>query len=538
MRKYYSITIITFFLSINYSFGQGLKNWTCNTPEPKTDFLLENFQLRNLNPFDAAATKSINVFFHVVRQTNGAGGLTQAQVDNVLCILNADFFDHYITFVETGRAFINNDYYFFSFNETKFGEIIDVNDSDDRIDIYLLPEGASWAGQAAGIPSTAIVIEGDLSQTSVSSHEVGHCLGLYHTHSGRGCNDGENCQEAINGSNCSTCGDLVCDTPADPCLTGNVDGTCSYTGGGGFTPNVSNYMSYTFPDCMDNFTVGQRNRMHSMINLNPTLQNVVEDITVSGPEILCSSNTYSITGIPAGSTVTWSVAPAWAFTGNTNGIGTSATISPSTSASQIASITFVFSTECGNSQAIRSFWVGRASVDIIGPFDMQFNTVENFYAQGGYPYENQMGLMGITNFAWSVYPSGYEWIGNQGSSGITLTISNAGNYSLELDATNPCGVRGVEIPVYVYDPWSMFMIYPNPASDIMTVSKKSTLSSKQVDPTPFEISVFDSRGQQLAGPVSGKEDVGLDVSHLKNGFYYVHILYKGHLIKNQVKIER
>jgi hypothetical protein len=182
--------------------------------------------------------------------------------------------------------------------------------------------------------------------------------------------------------------------------------------------------------------------------------------------------------------------------------------------------------------------VGRASVDIIGPYDIAYNTTENYYAQGGYPYSTQMGLMGITNFSWSLQPSGYEWIGGQGSSGISMSVSSPGDYSLQLDVTNPCGALATEFPVLVYGPGSMFTIYPNPVSDIMTISKKSTLSSKQTDTTPFEISLYDSRGQQLVGPVSGSEEVGLDVSHLKNGFYFVHILYKGNLVKNQIRVER
>lgn len=283
----------------------------------------------------------------------------------------------------------------------------------------------------------------------------------------------------------------------------------------------------------NNFGNGRVNACAAVLSAFQTL------MAVSGPDILCSSGSqFSVTNLPAGATGTWTATPTHLFSVS-SGTGFNPTLVASTNASGLGTITFSIDSGCGTSvQVQKTVWVGRASVDIIGPYDMPFNTVENYYAQGGYPYASQMGLMGITNYNWSVYPSGYEWIGGQGSSGITLTISNPGDYSLELDVTNPCGVRGVEVPVYVYDPWSMFLIYPNPASDIMTISKKSTLSSKQVDATPFEISVYDNRGQQLVAPKSGSEQVQLDVSNLKNGFYFVHILYKGKLIKNQVKVER
>ncbi len=253
-------------------------------------------------------------------------------------------------------------------------------------------------------------------------------------------------------------------------------------------------------------------------------------LSISGPQFLCSTNSFTLNNLPVGNTVSWSVTPANLFTGSISGVGLTANLSPlNTNSSGQATLVYSVTTECGDFQISQVFWVGKGTIGIYGAYDMPTNTVENYYATAD---------GSVTNYNWSIYPSGYEWIGNQGNPGITLTISHPGNYSLGLDVTNPCGVRGSEIPIYVYDPWSMFVIYPNPASDIMTVSKRSTLSSKQMDTTSFEISVFDSKGQQLAGPVSGNEDVGLDVSHLKNGFYFVHISYKGHLIKNQIKVER
>jgi len=77
------------------------------------------------------------------------------------------------------------------------------------------------------------------------SHEVGHWVGLYHTFQG-GCGT----------SNCSTSGDLVCDTPAQGTATSgcpNGKDTCSSTG----LDPIHNYMDYSTDICYTNFTTGQ-----------------------------------------------------------------------------------------------------------------------------------------------------------------------------------------------------------------------------------------------------------------------------------------
>ena len=56
-------------------------------------------------------------------------------------------------------------------------------------------------------------VRNDRYATSTVAHEMGHCLGLYHTHNGTGDNNGT--PELVNGSNSSTAGDYITDTPAD-----------------------------------------------------------------------------------------------------------------------------------------------------------------------------------------------------------------------------------------------------------------------------------------------------------------------------------
>ncbi|GIK69808.1 MAG: T9SS C-terminal target domain-containing protein [Bacteroidetes bacterium] len=92
------------------------------------------------------------------------------------------------------------------------------------------------------------------------SHEAGHCFGLLHTFQG-------NC-----GSNCSTSGDYVCDTPPtyDATYACNLSqNTCSNDASGPSAYNtnvvdqIENYMSYDA--CQNMFSLGQKARINAAI---------------------------------------------------------------------------------------------------------------------------------------------------------------------------------------------------------------------------------------------------------------------------------
>jgi len=90
---------------------------------------------------------------------------------------------------------------------------------------------------------------------------LGIFFGLYRTDSDF------NGKELVDGSNCNTSGDLICDTPAAADLFGKIDINCNYTGnakdskGAFYVPHTNNYMSGANKKCRCHFTEGQYNRM-------------------------------------------------------------------------------------------------------------------------------------------------------------------------------------------------------------------------------------------------------------------------------------
>ena len=106
----------------------------------------------------------------------------------------------------------------------------------------------------------------DDNETTLA-HEVGHYLDLYHTHETY---YGDECPD---GSNCGSAGDKLCDTPADPKLTGRVYSNCVYDNSaatpagcsGSYDPMVENHMSYAPPSCRSTFTPLQKEKMLNIL---------------------------------------------------------------------------------------------------------------------------------------------------------------------------------------------------------------------------------------------------------------------------------
>lgn len=239
----------------------------CATVTPNNDYL---DSIGVLSYITNPTPKNISVFFHIIRPSVGQAGVTNQQVDDYLNILNNDYNLGNIYFEEVGRQIIRNDDYFNNASNT-FGELRTNYAHENALDIFLI--GPGGAGNAGTIPSTSLIFGMDWIGTSVISHEVGHCFNLYHTH------ETSFCPESTTGTDCDTCGDLVCDTPADPDLQHGacVDTNYNYIPGicyvppdpeisDPYNPDTHNIMSYTKIECLDWFTPGQFARAHTSLD--------------------------------------------------------------------------------------------------------------------------------------------------------------------------------------------------------------------------------------------------------------------------------
>ena len=241
--------------------------WICGAkPTPESEALMEQlladgswdeFKRRDLSAH--RGTKYVNVTFHLIGYSDGTGALDasypQIQIDQLndvmagtglqFCI-KGDLLYHF----DDDLAFVNY------FDPSTYPDIDFV---PDTMNVYCVPESPGVGGFASYPPGTTCVMNNNfmVPGAGVFGHESGHFFNLRHTF------DTAAGLECVDGSNCATAGDLICDTPADD--NGGFGFNCQYFGNGTdscngdpYAPLEDNLMSYNTEFCMQDFTTEQK----------------------------------------------------------------------------------------------------------------------------------------------------------------------------------------------------------------------------------------------------------------------------------------
>jgi hypothetical protein len=251
--------------------------------KPETMAIIRQWEAAGMYVLPAGAAGDVYVLpitAHVVRHSDGTGGLSQARVDQAIADASDLWAQSNIQFCQYGPTrYVDDDAFYTGVEQDEEDVLRTIDVVPNTINMYFAPStrGCGFSSFPADAIQGIVInnnCAGTPDNTSTTGHELGHYLDLYHTHeTGFGV-------ECVDGSNCGTTGDLLCDTPADPRLTGLVNTSCTYVGTANgpcpgdppYDPNPHNIMSYSRKLCRTFFSTGQINRSRAaLMNLHPEL---------------------------------------------------------------------------------------------------------------------------------------------------------------------------------------------------------------------------------------------------------------------------
>lgn len=239
---------------------------------------------------------------HILRRSDGTGGMSVGLMNQVIAVtnryylLNGQGIQFY--FCGTSPDYVDNDQQYASFDINNQGPVTTGHDVANALNQYYVNQFSTNAGGYAEYPFNSVASTHSfiLNQPNnpddmgnrLVPHELGHNFNLVHTFGervGTGTLGSGTTLELVTrgaGANCTTEGDYLCDTPADPYnMAGagvtNVNGCPQYdpastardANGQAYAPSVTNIMSYYFP-CTHDFTPGQYARMQAGLALRQT----------------------------------------------------------------------------------------------------------------------------------------------------------------------------------------------------------------------------------------------------------------------------
>lgn len=272
MRQAIFITVLfsTFFIEATQSFSQT--TFACGT-EVSSAYL--ESQIRSMPGYFGCeqinkVNRKLSILFQVIRDSLGGTGISDSNLQGAVDRLNEVWAPTGISFEFCERRNLDNH---------QFNNFVEIQDAADMRAMYYEPNiinvfisntiiktgfgPVNGYAVLPGGPDIIHVTKGSMGgEYTTLVHEMGHFLGLLHTF------ETETGLELVDGSNCATTGDLICDTEANPTDNGAdfTGSNCNYTGnpatdsmGNFYVPPSKNFMTYS--NCRCQFTKQQYNRM-------------------------------------------------------------------------------------------------------------------------------------------------------------------------------------------------------------------------------------------------------------------------------------
>jgi hypothetical protein len=231
--------------------------------EEKTTF----YDAQDLHP------TRLGIVAYVIPDDSGYANCSEADIANGISTLNGYFSAINLSFQLQSVQYVN-DYNYSRIEKTSdTEELLKKHHTQDFINLYLMESIAIDSINRYGLTffpddtlSNQIFLDKQFIQGNYLTTLMGHFFGLLSTHDTLG---GIGLADE---SNCRISGDFLCDTWADPNLSGKVNASCEYmdavldANNEFYKPSVANLMSESYDACKCILTPGQYRRMRYYLN--------------------------------------------------------------------------------------------------------------------------------------------------------------------------------------------------------------------------------------------------------------------------------
>ena len=423
----------------------------------------------------------------------------------------------------------------------------------------------------------------DIEVSSTLAHEIGHTLGLLHTHHpGRlqslifnqtNATISNDClQESVsrgkrnywyngclstdNMKKCEINGDFLCDTDADPSQLSRVSG-CAYVypasgdyrtdnWGDLWTPPTHNVMSYSTNDCQNQFSRHQTAIMWKQMEDFKTYITYQPPTISSSSDLICfgSNTSFTLTGsqLPTDATFNWEVQPA-NIVNIQNSTGSTAYLSATNNSSNQAVnviLSIVGPGSCYLARLQKTVWVGVPPANnstliwttIRGENPITVGTGSFISYQVDYvPYAD--------SYTWTFPPGFIVYGGSKTTSSpyISATTGNqTGTFTLYCRANNACRYSYTKsLTINVTSDGGggiqMRMAFPNPANETITVKIKEEDGNEEA-----QVSLFNKNLEKVFFTHTKEKEITISTVDLPNGLYYLNVKMGKEVTQKQVII--
>lgn len=500
---------------------------------------------------NSTATNSVPIKAHIIRQNDGSGGLPLTVLDDAITELNSYYDSVGLNFfLCEGINFIDSDAYY-DFQSSEENALTSPNNVNGVINIYFTGSASSGPTPVCGY---AYFPGGPLTIMMVNSctgpglgtlpHEMGHFFALPHTH-GNSNVDGSS-QELVNGSNCETTGDFICDTPADPLLQGKVGGGCNYFGtdqdanGDFYVPDPLNIMSYSRNQCLTVFSPQQIARMKAIYQITRSdliCPSFSSDFTADATLGCLSNLTVNFTDNSVGAT-SW----AWDVDGDDIIDYTTQNVTHTYNTDGGFDVALTISDGTVNASKVKRQYInvgamaiGTSTIDLSLALDAnasetswEFLDGNNNVLYSGGPYTGPFDPNTTKTATFTISPDEcYSFqISDSIGDGICCSSGN-GSYELRAD-DNSLLVSGGEFNSKISHNFfsgtlgindfstQALQLFPNPSSSSITIKSQSL---------PDAYIIYNALGQVLRqSKVKSDAELNINVQNLNDGIYFIKLI--------------